>query len=183
MKKILIIFILPLYVYAQPASNKKLHYKTTVVTDSGVINGYYVSEFDSAITICTQQKYSPANTINIPVTTINQLYLKNRKTNWGGVAVLSVVGFLVTAGLTQKSDIDNDGKTSFFELIYAAIDGSTSGDRRRRRAALTVGAVGGVGGFLLGAFVGKNFSLVFPISNRINFYNEKKSGLNKYVSF
>ncbi len=183
MKFFLLIFFLPLYVYAQPNSNEKLPFKTTVVTDTGIINGYYVAEFDSTITICIQKKYAISNTITIPVNTINQLHLKKSKPYWGGAAILAVAGFFVTAGLTQKSDIDNDGKTSFFELIFAAIDGSTSGDKKRRRTALTVGAVGGVGGFLLGALVGKNFSLSFPINNRVNFFREKKYSLNNYTSF
>lgn len=100
-----------------------------------------------------------------------------------GVFASAVVGFTLTAGLIQNKDLDNDGKTSFFELIWGAIEGTTSKNRKRRTTALIAGGVGGTTFMLVSIFANRKFSLVFPISNRNGFYAEKKQDLHNFVKF
>lgn len=184
MKILLLIFLCPLFCKAQYEPNKKLFYKTTVITDTGVIKGYYVTDTDSAVTLCTQKKYATTAAVQIPVGAIKELRLKNKPHNLAFLAGASVLCFMVTAGLTQDgNDIDNDGKTSFFELMFAAIEGTTSRNRSRRTTALIAGAAGGTAGLLIGIFTRKKLSVVFPVTNRHNFYSEKKWKVRDFASF
>ena len=67
--------------------------------------------------------------------------------------------------------------------MLSAIEGSTSKNKRRRKAALIGGAAGGTAGLVLGIFIGRNFSLTFPINNRNSFYNEKRIAIRKFIDF
>ena len=183
MKFIFLIFFCPLFLRAQYQPNDKLRFKTSIITDSIVITGYYIAGSDSAIMLSPKKRYSSGNTVSIPVNSIKEIQIKNRNQKWGGVAGLSILGFVVAAGLSHHSDIDNDGNTSFFELLFTAIEGSTSRNKQRRRTALIAGASGGCAGFLIGVLSTKKFSLVFPIANRCNFYMEKKWTVRKFVGF
>ena len=173
----------PLCCHAQ-YENKKLVFKTTVITDTGVIKGYYATDTDSSVTLCTQKKYATTAAVVIPVGSIKELRIKNRSNSFGFLAGASILCFMVTAGLTQDGrDIDNDGKTSFWELMYSAIEGTTSSNRSRRKTALLVGAAGGTAGLMIGILTRKKMSIAFPISNRHNFYSEKKWKVRDFVSF
>ncbi len=183
MKFLLPILFSPLFCWAQYQPDDKLPFKTSIITDSAVVTGYYLYDADSAIILSTKKRYSGGNTISIPVNMIKEVQIKNRKERWGGVAALSVLGFVVAAGLSHHSDIDNDGKTSFFELLFTAIQGSTSGNKQRRKIALIAGASGGGAGLVIGILASKKFSLVFPTTNRRNFYMEKKWTVRKFVDF
>jgi hypothetical protein len=179
----LLIFFCPLFVLSQYQPNDKLPFKTSIITDSTVVTGYYIYDSDSAIILSPKKRYSAGNTISVRVNAIKEVQIKNRKGRWGGAAALSVVGFVIAAGLSHHSDMDNDGKTSFFELIFTAIEGTTSHNRQRRQTALIAGASGGFAGFMIGLLSNKKFSLVFPVQNRRNFYSEKKWSVRKYVDF
>jgi hypothetical protein len=183
MKIILLSLLIPLLTRAQYEPNEKIPLKAKIITDTGIIKGYYVDDNDSVFTFCTQRKYTAQANVKIPVGTIKELHLKNKSLGIPFVAGMCVISFIVTAGLSQHSDIDNDGKTSFFELVLSAIDGSSSQNRKRRKTALIVGAAGGTAGLLAGIFTRRKLSLVFPITNRHNFYTEKKQAIRKFVDF
>ncbi len=187
--KFLLFLIIPVCSFAQqhpeikPAEN--LFYKAKVFADSGTIKGYYVSSTDSAVILSSTKKYITNTSITIPVNSIRKLQIRNQTGyNILSSAAITVVGFIVTAGLTKNGgDVDYDGKTSFWELLFTAIEGTTSGNRRRRNTALIVGAAGGTA-FLVASFsINKKLTLNFPLTNRAKFYNEKKSELNKYTKF
>lgn len=176
--------ICPLFSIAQYEPNEKLHFRSTVITDSGTIKGYFLYTSDSAIIMSPQKRYDPNALIRIPANSIQQLHLKNKmEFSLLGVFASAVVGFTLTAGLIQNKDLDNDGKTSFFELIWGAIEGTTSKNRKRRTTALIAGGVGGTTFMLVSIFANRKFSLVFPISNRNGFYAEKKQDLHNFVKF
>lgn len=123
--------------------------------------------------------------LTIPAEKINSVEIKSRPGNaiLGGL-LITVLGFGVTAGLTNHGgDVDGVGKTIFFELLLAAIEGSTSSDSRRRRTALIAGGVGGTAVLFISLFTKKKFSLVFPLKNRQVFFNEKKAGIDSFIIF
>ena len=185
MKIFLLILFLPLYSIAQNQPNQKLHFRSTVVTDSGTLRGYFLYSSDSVIILSPQQNYFyNTPTTVIPVSSIQKIKVKNK----GEFRILetfaaSVIGFTLTAGLIQNDDLDNDGKTSFFELVWGAIEGTTSKNRRRRNTALIVGAAGGTTFMIASILSSRRLSLVFPINGRNNYYAEKRYDLEKFVKF
>ena len=182
--KLLVLFLLaPLCSIAQFETNAKLPFKATLVSDTGTITGYYVYSGDSSVILSPKNRYSENSAIKIPVNSIREMHLKNKKSHLGLVAAGAVFGFILTAGLIQNNDYNNDGKTSFFELVWSAIEGTTSRNRQRRVASLIAGGVGGTAFMLAGLLTSRKFSLVFPIQNRNNFYNEKRGKLNDYLKF
>jgi hypothetical protein len=184
MKLFLLLLICPLFSIAQYEPNEKLHYRSTVITDSGTIKGYVMYTLDSTLVISPQKRYVSNSAITIPVNTIKELRIKNKQdNNLLGTFGCAVLGFTLAAGLIQNNDIDNDGKTSFFELIWGAIEGTTSKNRRRRTTALIAGGVGGTTFMLVNLFTNRKFSLVFPVNNRNGFYAEKKASLNDFIKF
>jgi len=162
-----------------------LIYKARVMSDSGTIKGYFVANTDSSVILSPAKKYMTNNSMNIPVHTIQELQIRNKTgVNILGISAVTVLGFIVTAGLTKNGgDFDDDGETSFFELFLTAIEGTTSGNRRRRNTALIVGAAGGTAFMVVGLIATKKLSISFPLNNRTAFYNEKKAKINKYVNF
>jgi hypothetical protein len=185
MKIFLLILLFPSFLFAQFRQDEKISVKARVISDSGTINGYFVTGADSTVILSTTKRYSPGTTMNIPVNSIREMRIRNKPEATFGIASgVFVLGFIVTAGLTKNSgDVNNDGKTSFFELLYTAIEGSTSGNRRRRNTALIAGAVGGTAFTLIALLSNRKLSLVFPISNRKSYYEEKRGEINKYVGF
>ena len=183
MRILLFILFFPLCSFAQYERNEKLPYRATVISDTGTIQGYFVQQTDSAVFLSVTNRYSGDPAIKIPVNTIRELHLKDKTNRLGIVAGVTVLGFILTAGIIQNNDYDNNGKTSFFELIWSAIEGTTSKNRQRRVASLIAGTVGGATFMLVSIFTNKNFSLVFPLNNRNNFYTEKRSGLYKFIKF
>ncbi|MEP7236664.1 MAG: hypothetical protein ABI685_02325 [Ferruginibacter sp.] len=185
MKIFLLILAFPYYSMAQYRPNEKIPFLATVVSDSGTIKGYFVSSTDSTITISTTKRYLDKTSFNIPVNSISKLQLKNKPVSTIGLASGAfLLGFILTAGLTKNGgDFNNDGKTSFSELIVTAIEGSTSRNRRRRNTALIVGAAGGTTAVIIGLVANKKLSLVFPIHNRTDFYHTKKAEINNYIRF
>lgn len=185
MKKIFFISIFPLCCFAQYSPNQKIQLKARVISDSGTVHGYFVAGADSTVILSPAKRYSAANTVSIPVNSIREIQVKNRSGMTAGIAAGTfVLGFIVTAGLTKNSgDFDNDGKTSFFELLLTAIEGSTSSNRRRRNTALIVGAAGGTTFTLISLLTSRKATFVFPLSNRRNYYNEKRGEINDPVKF
>lgn len=175
--------LIPLGGFAQYESNKKIPFRATVITDTGTIQGYFVDNNDSSVILSPQKRYIANTTINIPVNTIQEMRLKNKKNRLGYAAGGAVFGFLLTAGLIQNNDYDNNGKTSFWELIWSAIEGSTSKNRQRRVASLIAGTAGGTTLMLVVLFAGKNLSIVFPLHNRNDFYNKKRYKINEFIAF
>lgn len=189
MKILLLILLIPMCCFAQHdpeiRSSETLIYKARVISDSGTIKGYFVANTDSSVIISSGKKYLTNTSINIPVNTIKELQIRNKTgVNMLGISAVTVLGFIVTAGLTKNGgDLDNDGKTSFFELLLIAIEGTTSGNRRRRNRALIVGAAGGTAFMVAGIVFSKKLTLSFPLNNRSGFYNEKKDEIYKYTKF
>jgi len=185
MKKIIFIFLFPLYCFAQYSPNQKIQLKAKVISDSGTVHGYFVAGADSTVILSTTKRYSAANTVSIPVNSIREIQVKNRPGMTVGIAAGTfILGFIVTAGLTKNAgDVDNDGKTSFWELLFTAIESSTSGNRRRRNTALIVGAAGGSTLTLISILTSRKVTFVFPLSNRSNYYNEKRREINDHVKF
>lgn len=185
LKLLLIISLLPLLSLAQTPPGEKLSQKAKVVTDSGVYKGYFIKATDSTIQLSSEKRFSTNAIQNIPVSSIQELQIRNKTgTNAGVIAVVTVFGFIVTAGLTKNGgDIDNDGKTSFFELLFTAIEGTSSSNRHRRNTALIVGAAGGTLFMIGGFFATKKLSLNFPLTDRASYYSTKKQELNDYTRF
>ena len=177
--------IFPLFGFCQYTKDVKLQYKAIVISDSGIVKGYFFSYSDSAVIISTTKTYSPNSSITIAASTINKLKVKHKtgSTILGAFAA-SVIGFTVTAGLTKNSgDVNNDGKTSFWELLYTAIEGTTSSNRRRRNTAFIVGAAGGTTAVVFGLIANKGISLTFPINGRSKFFTENNHKIGDLINF
>jgi hypothetical protein len=185
MKKLLLPACFPLFSFAQYEPNEILPYRVRIISDSGIVKGYFVSNSDSAIIVSSTKRYLLNSTIKIPVSNISKLDVKNKTgTSILGAALASVFGFTLAAGLTKNSgDVDNDGKTSFWELLFTAIESTTSANRKRRNTAFFVGAAGGTTAMVIGMLANKKMSLVFPINNRYKFFMEKKYKINEFVKF
>jgi hypothetical protein len=189
MRILLLIAFSPLFSFAQYSHdfkpNEKLFFRTRVISDSGTFKGYFITAEDSTVILSSVNRYSNNTTVSIPVNTIKKLQIKNKSgINLLGIFAGSVFGFTLAAGLIQNdTDANYDGKTSFWELLFAAIEGTTSSDRRRRNTALIAGAAGGTALLVAGIFTTKKILFVFPINNRNNFYTQKKAEINNYIKF
>jgi hypothetical protein len=185
MKLLLAILVFPFCSLAQYHIDELITYKATVVSDNETIKGYLVFCTDTGIIICKNKRYQPNSSITIPVKDIRKLEVKSKPaTAILGSLFVSVIGFTLTAGLTKNlGDANYDGKTSFWELIFTAIEGTTSSNRRRRNTALGVGAAGGTAAVIIGLIANKKLSLSFPISGRGNFFLGKKSEIDRYIKF
>ncbi len=185
MKAVILLLMFPVVAFAQYLPDQKIPVKATVISDSGTFKGYLVKGADSTVILSSSKRYSANTAMSISAYNIRELHLKeNYKTGFGLAAATFVLGFTVTAGLTKNSgDFDNDGKTSFFELILTAIEGTSSSNRRRRNTALIAGGVGGTAVLLAYLLDNKKLSLIFPLNNRKSFYNEKRDEINKCAGF
>jgi hypothetical protein len=162
-----------------------LPYKTKIVSDSGIVKGYLVSYSDSEVIISATKTYLPNSTMTIPASAISKLDVKHQTgTTIMGATLAAVLGFTLTAGLTKNlGDVDNDGKTSFWELLYTAIEGSTSSSRKRRNTALIVGGAGATTAVIIGLFANKKISLTFPLNGRSKFLSDNKHKVSEFVNF
>lgn len=189
MKIFLLLMIMPVCCFAQQYPGSKpteiLEYRAKIIADSGTVKGYLVAHSDSIFILSSTKRYMANTGMHIPVNTIQELQIKNTTgVNIRTISIVTILGFLVTAGLSNNGgDIDNDGRTSFWELLIAALEGTTSTNRRRRNRALIVGAAGGTVFMAIGLVASKRLSISFPLNNRTTFYNEKKAEINKYVNF
>jgi hypothetical protein len=185
MRLFLLLLLTPLSGMSQYKPGEKLSGRASIITDSGTVHGYFVLGADSTVILSRVKRYSANSTTTIPVNSIREMHMKTKnQPGFGVAAAVFVLGFTVTAGLTKNSgDFDNDGKTSFFELILTAIEGSTSGNRRRRNTALIVGGAGGTLALAAYLFSSNRLSFVFPLSNRRSYYDQKRGEINKYVKF
>lgn len=185
MKILLILVCFPLFSFCQYTKDVKLQYKAIVISDSGIVKGYFVSYSDSTVIISTTKTYSPTSVMTIEAGKISKLKVKHKAgyTILGALAS-SILGFTITAGLTKNSgDVNNDGKTSFWELVYTAIEGTTSSNRRRRNTAFIVGAAGGTTAVVIGLIANKNLSLTFPINGRRKFFTENNHKIRDLINF
>lgn len=185
MKFLSLILLFPLIGQAQYITDQKLSSKVNILTDSGNVYGYYVLGGDSSVMISTTKRYSAGSTITVPVNSIREMHIKERPQYslavGGGIFVFC---FIITAGLTKNAgDVDNDGKTSFWELLFTAIEGSTSKNRRRRNTALIVGGAGGTLALATYLFSCRKLSLVFPINGRSKYYEQRRAETNRYAAF
>ncbi|MEP7255832.1 MAG: hypothetical protein ABI666_08635 [Ferruginibacter sp.] len=185
MKALLLILAFPVCCFAQYTPGTKLQTKIRITSDSGTVTGYFVAGSDSSVILSSTKRYSTGTSVTVPVNSIRELRMKTKEESRFGVAAgVFSLGFILTAGLTKNSgDIDNDGKTSFFELLFTAIEGSTSSNRRRRNTALIVGGAGGTLALVAYLLSSNKISLVFPLNNRKRYYDEKRGELNKYAKF
>ena len=185
MKTLLLILAFPVCCFAQYTPGTKLHTKIRIASDSGTVTGYFVAGSDTSVILNSTKRYSTGTSVTVPVSSIRELRMKTKNESRFGVAAgVFSLGFILTAGLTKNSgDIDNDGKTSFFELLFTAIEGSTSSNRGRRNTALIVGGAGGTLALVAYLLSSNKLSLVFPLNNRKSYYDEKRGDLNKYAKF
>ncbi|MEO7263298.1 MAG: hypothetical protein ABIW38_00225 [Ferruginibacter sp.] len=185
MKVFLLLLSFPMCCFGQYKPNEKIPVKAMIVSDSGTIHGYFLSGSDSSIILNKAKRYSVNTTISIPASTIKELRFKSKKETPIAIAPAAfVLGFIITAGLTKNAgDFDDDGNTSFLELILTAIEGTTSSNRKRRNTALIVGAAGGTAAMLAVILTTNKMSIVFPIKNRNDFYKEKRMEINNYAKF
>ncbi|MEO6253699.1 MAG: hypothetical protein ABIO79_10350 [Ferruginibacter sp.] len=185
MKIVFILLWLPLFSICQNTPNTKLPFKTTIISDSGSIKGYLVSYSDSEVIISVTKTYLPNSTITIPASAISKLDVKHKTgTTLLGATLAAVLGFTITAGLTKNmGDVDNDGKTSFWELLYTAIEGTTSSNRKRRNTALIVGGAGATTAVIIGLVANKKVSLTFPLNGRSKFFSDNKHKISELVNF
>ncbi len=183
-RALFMLIFLPAFSFAQYYKpNTKLKIKTRIVSESGTIRGFFVADNDSTIILSLGNRYDDNNLLRIPASNISNLHMRDKRTpNVAIGAGAFVLGFIVTAGLTKNGgDFDNDGKTSFFELLLTAIEGSTSSNRRRRNTALIVGGSGGLLAMVLGIVSNKGFSLHFPIGDRKKFFTDNRISLHEFA--
>ena len=185
MKTLLILVFLPLFGFCQYQPNTKLPYKAKIISDSGTVKGYLVSCSDSAVIISQTKTYLPNSNMIFPAGSISKLEVKNKTgTTIACASFVAVFGFILTAGLTKNlGDVDNDGKTSFWELLYTAIEGTTSSNRKRRNTALIVGGAGATTAAVIGWLATKKISLSFPLNGRSNFLRENKHKVHEFINF
>lgn len=182
-------WILPgLFIYGQlpTVKNNKLFYSATVRMDSATIHGYLWHVSDSVVFI---SHYKNLNTLNQPrelmalsADNINSFTVKRKKINWTYPVAGALLGFILGAGLIGEPDIDDDGKTSFFELIYSAIEGSTSRDRSRRKTALYIGMGTGLAGFGIGLFADRKLTVRLPLFARKKGLKDQRSMIENFIS-
>ncbi|MBK8494171.1 MAG: hypothetical protein IPL50_03495 [Chitinophagaceae bacterium] len=133
MKIFILLLMMPICCFAQQypeiKPNENLEYRAKIIADSGTVKGYLVAHTDSMFILSSTKRYMANTGMHIPVNTIQELQIRNKTgVNLLGITCVTVFGFIVTAGLTNNAgDVDNDGRTSFLELVFAAIEGSTSG--------------------------------------------------------
>ena len=179
---VFLICLLPYTCFAQTNDRSGSSIKATIISDSGKVKGNFVYATDTTVVI-SQMKNSTYQYYNIPVNSIKELQLKHKGEGWGLTAGVGVLGFVLAAGLIQNNDYDNNGKTSFLELVFSAIEGSTSRNRQRRNAALIAGAAGATGFMAASLLTRKKLSLSFPLNNRNYYYAKKRAALNKFTNF
>lgn len=163
----------------------KLRYHAVVTTDSGMQKGYLWQITDSAI-LLSDKKRVMGNNISayshlIPAENISMLTVKNKRFPFAEMAGGAILGFVLTAGLWEDEDLNDDGHLSFWELLLGAIDGITSEGRTRRRTAMWVGIGGGVAGLLAGALSGRKLTISFPIGNRRNVLKDNHFNIQQFI--
>jgi len=162
-----------------------LQTRVKINADNGRFKGFLVTENDSLFMISISRKYSEKNMMTIPVNSLQQVRVKEFTT--GGkllmIPAAFTLGFILTAGLTRNpTDRNYDGETSFWELLFNAIEGSTSSNRRRRNTALIVG---GSGGLLLSVALfatTKGLTLRFPLGDRRKYYSGQRYKVSTYLT-
>ncbi len=101
---------------------------------------------------------------------------------WAYPIVGAVVGFIIGAGITGNPDIDDDGETSFIELVISAIEGSTSGNRSRRNAALYVGMSAGLVGLGVGLFADRKITIRLPLFDRKRGLQRQRAKVESFIN-
>ncbi|HXB43207.1 MAG TPA: hypothetical protein VNV85_04090 [Puia sp.] len=163
----------------------RLHIRAVVTTDSGIQRGYLWQVTDSAILLSNKKRImgnaiaSPS--FYIPAENISVLTVKNNRFPFAEMAGGAVLGFVLTAGLWENEDLNDDGHLSFWELLFGAIDGTSSRNRERRKVALWVGVGGGVAGLLAGALSGRKLTISFPIGNRRNVLKNNHFNIEQFI--
>jgi len=162
-----------------------LQTRIKINADNGRFKGFLVTENDSIFMISTRRKYSEKNRMTFPVSNLQRVKV-NEFTTGGRLLMIPAaftLGFILTAGLTKNAgDVNNDGKTSFWELLFTAIEGSTSSNRRRRNTALIVGGAGGLLLSVVSFVSSKSLTLRFPLGDRRKYYSGQRYKLSKYLS-
>lgn len=163
----------------------KLHSKAVVTTDSGIQKGYLWQITDSVIILSDKKKFMENNISAyshlIPAENISMLTVRNKRFPWGEMAAGTILGFVLTAGIWENEDVDQDGHLSFWELLFGAIDGLSSQGRARRRTAMWVGIGGGVAGLLAGSLSGRKLTISFPIGNRRNVLKDNHFNIQQFI--
>lgn len=190
MKVILLISILALsfmvsFGQLPTVKNNKLVFPVKVNTDSGITRGFLWHVSDSVVFVSPYKHLTtegkPQQLLVIPAENIQSFKIKKRKIDWAYPVAGSVLGFFLGAGLTVNDDVDDDGRTSFWELIVSAIEGSTSRNRARRNTALFVGLGGGLAGFGLGFFVDRGLTIRLPLFARKKGLADKRSMIENFI--
>ena len=169
----------------QDLRGAKLHFSAIVSTDSGIQRGYLWKVTDSTIHLSTKKRvmYNPplSQSFSIPAENISEITVKDRRFDIGAPIAGAILGFVLTAGLWANEDINEDGRLSFWELLFGAIDGVTSQGRTRRRTAMWVGIGGGTLGLIIGAFGRNKLTIAFPIGERKHSYQANKERIRVFI--
>ena len=182
MKWLFIFLIFPGIAFSQEPPRKS-YYAAYIQTDSGLVKGFFIDNNDSNIVLSPKKKYDSAQLKRIPVVSINSIHLIDKRVSILGACIITVAGFLLTAGLTQNADYNQDGKLNVLELIINAIEGTTSGDKKRRKTALIAGAAGGTTALIIGIVAKNKLTIRLPFTNRRNAYLNKRQVLKDFIKF
>jgi hypothetical protein len=185
------LFILLLYssfIYSQlpTVKDNKLIFSAVVHTDSAIVRGYLWHVSDSVVFISPYKKLNslnqPTSLMTFNADNIRFFTVKRKKIDWGLPVAGAILGFVLGAGLTVNDDVDNDGETSFFELMISAVEGSTSRNRARRNTALFVGLGGGLAGFGIGLFAGRGLTVRLPLFARKKGLKDQRSMIENFIN-
>jgi hypothetical protein len=162
-----------------------LHYHATVNTDSGIQKGFLWQVTDSTILLSNKKKVMSNNisaySSSIPVENISVLRVRDRRFPFPEMAVGAILGFVLTAGLWENEDVNNDGHLSYWELLYGAVDGISSQGRERRRTAIWAGIGGGAVGLIAGALSNRKLIISLPIGMRKSTYLSNKDKIEVFI--
>ena len=192
MKKIplVILYVFSGYViYAQDslkaAEKIKLHFDATAETNSASFIGYFWKSTDSTVFISHKRKIMSNAVASeyfvVPSENIRMLTISKKRFPLVEMVGGAILGFVLTAGLWENEDVNQDGNLSFWELLYGAIDGLTSEGRTRRKSAMWVGIGGGTIGLVAGAFSSRTIIISLPIEDKHHRFVANKKKFEMFV--
>ncbi|MBS1916068.1 MAG: hypothetical protein JST87_07305 [Bacteroidetes bacterium] len=169
----------------QDLKGARLHFTATVTTDSGIQHGFLWKVSDSSISLSTKRNVgiNPplSQSFTIPAENISEITVKDSRFQIAAPIAGAIFGFVLTAGLWANEDVNEDGRLSFWELLFGAIDGVTSQGRARRRTAIWVGIGGGAVGLIAGAFSKTKITISFPLGDRKHSFITNKERIRLFM--
>ena len=169
----------------QAVTKVKLHFQAIANTNSASFSGYFWKSTDSTVFISHKRKIM-SNAVDseyfvIPSENISMLTISKKRFPLAEMVGGAILGFVLTAGLWENEDVNQDGNLSFWELLYGAVDGLTSEGRSRRRTAMWVGIGGGTIGLIAGAFSSRTIVISLPIEDKRHRFVANKKKFEMFV--